>query len=342
MSDVGMRTRTRITAALVLAFALVGLPVLPTTGLASTPAGACQISPLSNGSIGSTAVVPAGFDPLHASDAELACYAFPPRPSNPEDLGRWEQAMSNAKHYVVPETQPDQRFVSLRPASLTSSGTASPNTLIQTNVNQTYAGYRVPTSQPVGESDWYGTDMQWVQPRDTFTGQNQVWGTWDAIGDGAFPQAGVYDGQGLSQPLFFWECAKYADAVPVTNLSAPLRGDTVLVDTEVGSFGGGNTMRFYFENEQNQSYTNLDESCGTYSTSTGTAWFSREVNQNLGTYGWGTFTSFQISDATALSQQRYGYIDSYSYIKDVIAYGSTTIASPSTPSYPGTYTMCNC
>ena len=37
---------------------------------------------------------PANFDPVSASDADLACYGFPPRPPGQENLAHWTKVMS--------------------------------------------------------------------------------------------------------------------------------------------------------------------------------------------------------------------------------------------------------
>lgn len=48
------------------------------------------------------AVPPRGFDPLAASDAELAEYQYPERPDQPEALAAWEHLVGDAKYPVAP------------------------------------------------------------------------------------------------------------------------------------------------------------------------------------------------------------------------------------------------
>jgi hypothetical protein len=45
---------------------------------------------------------PDGFNPLTASDAELACYQLPPRPADSARLAHWSQVMNSATNYIVP------------------------------------------------------------------------------------------------------------------------------------------------------------------------------------------------------------------------------------------------
>lgn len=46
---------------------------------------------------------PDGFDALHATDAELARYALPPRPADPKQLQSWQYAMGHVKHFIRPQ-----------------------------------------------------------------------------------------------------------------------------------------------------------------------------------------------------------------------------------------------
>ena len=54
----------------------------------------------------SAADPPEWFNPLTASDTDLAAYGFPPRPdaqANPKGYKSWQKAMAGAKHSIVPE-----------------------------------------------------------------------------------------------------------------------------------------------------------------------------------------------------------------------------------------------
>jgi hypothetical protein len=329
-------------ASLLLALLLEGGIAITSKGTAV--AGQCGPVALSNGNLGATSVAPPeAFDPSRASDADLRCYGFPSRPTNPQLLAGWNETVGHAKHYVVPQTHTDPNTPVLEPVAAAGSSPAlwhgTPYSLLSTNTNQKYAGYRLPTSQPQGTQNWYETQMEWVQPQFTFNHANQVWSIWDAIQDSAFPQAGTYQSQGSSL-IFFWECSNQPNAVPVTNITVN-PGDTVVVDTEEGAFSGGYNVHFFFEDVTTGGiYFNLYETCP--SPTNGPAWFSMEVNDNLGTNGWGSFQTFSISYAEADSNQQVNYINYFNYVKDIIKYNATEIASPSGIGSYGNYSMCNC
>ncbi len=44
-----------------------------------------------------------GFDPLKATNAELAAHGYPRRPTNPSALAAWTNVIAHAKHYVAPD-----------------------------------------------------------------------------------------------------------------------------------------------------------------------------------------------------------------------------------------------
>jgi hypothetical protein len=83
-------------------YALIGM----SAALALTvPAGRIEVAQASSQCISRTnpsIAPPSAFSPATASDAELRCYGFPPRPTNPEALTLWTYAMQHAKTYVGP------------------------------------------------------------------------------------------------------------------------------------------------------------------------------------------------------------------------------------------------
>lgn len=52
---------------------------------------------------GAPLVPPPGFDPVTASDEQLACYGLPPRPSGGDALAQWNDRMSHVRRYVIPK-----------------------------------------------------------------------------------------------------------------------------------------------------------------------------------------------------------------------------------------------
>ena len=52
---------------------------------------------------------PAGFDPINASDEELAYHGFPPRPNentDPKAYATWARAMNASATRIVPKLEP--------------------------------------------------------------------------------------------------------------------------------------------------------------------------------------------------------------------------------------------
>ncbi len=49
---------------------------------------------------------PSGFSPTGATAAELRCYGFPQRPTDPRQLTQWTRVMAQPRHYVVPQFGP--------------------------------------------------------------------------------------------------------------------------------------------------------------------------------------------------------------------------------------------
>lgn len=86
---------------------LVSIPVLAFA--IPSAAGALTKEPPVSHCIGGgyrSAQPPPDFSPLHASNAELACYGFPQRPSGKEQLAEWTSEMSHFRRYVVATVVP--------------------------------------------------------------------------------------------------------------------------------------------------------------------------------------------------------------------------------------------
>jgi len=109
------------------------------------------------------------FSPLHASDAELARYGFPPRPSDPNRLSRWNHAMSRAIHRLAPEPRiiPNVRMApadnTIWSGMIVPSGAGSYG---QSSIEHVEAEWEVPLASPArGDatcSTGYYTVANWV------------------------------------------------------------------------------------------------------------------------------------------------------------------------------------
>jgi len=74
---------------------------------------------------------------------------------------------------------------------------------------------------------------------------------------------------------------------------------------------------------------------------TGNAWFAYE---NLGgsTYGYTSFNTFQVTNATEDSTPTVGTINNYDYSRAVIYYNGVYYGAPGTVDSYGDFTICNC
>lgn len=118
---------------------------------------------------------PSGFSPTDATAAELRCYSFPQRPTDPRQLAQWTRVMAHPRHYVVPQfgpPVPSHQSTTSSP-STTSPSTISPSTISGAPVKDYYescvvggskclsapwAGYAIPSSKNTG---W--NNLQWTE-----------------------------------------------------------------------------------------------------------------------------------------------------------------------------------
>lgn len=97
---------------------------------------------------------PGGFNPLTATDAQLACYGFPKRPESSTGLAQWEDVMAHAKTYVAPALWPAG---TLQPPA---AGTVCSGCSYYTwygGGNYPWSGYAIAASN----NNWSG--LQWTQ-----------------------------------------------------------------------------------------------------------------------------------------------------------------------------------
>lgn len=176
--------------------------------------------------------IPRGFNALTATDAELATYGLPPRPTNPAMLSTWENAMSHLKQTIVPQFGP-----------VMNSAAINPNSLTGTDPNTNWAGYEA-DSKTNSSALYYTVSAQWAQPIVSNSGNKSAVAVWVGIGQG-----GATTNQGCVQAGFtsqetsptatysaWWE---WLDAGPqsVTNLSVN-GGDTVLAQVSYPESNG--------------------------------------------------------------------------------------------------------
>jgi hypothetical protein len=104
---------------------------------ARSPAAAADLFATNVPGVSAVGGPPAGFDPVHATDAELKAYAMPPRPNpttHPREYGNWKRAMLLVKTREIGEVTLTGRYHG--PAAITGHHTdASRGNTINTSGN---------------------------------------------------------------------------------------------------------------------------------------------------------------------------------------------------------------
>lgn len=147
------------------------------------------------GTPASFTVPPPGFSPLTASDAALAEFGFPARPTDAPHLARWQTVMSSYRKTASPLTMAaetcsldsaannlaQRKTTSYTPPSATqspevsSAGTNPPS--------NNWSGYEA--DAPAGPSTWTGIIGSWTQPGAGACNCNNTSGaTWVGLGGG--------------------------------------------------------------------------------------------------------------------------------------------------------------
>jgi hypothetical protein len=184
-------------------------------------------------------VPPDGFDPLTATDAQLAEYSFPARPTSGSKLDHWKQVMAKAKRAVP------------TPSICKKEQTESTATV-------NWSGYRSDAqNQPDGATTpYYGVDglyqQAYYQSACSPSAKESSWVGMDSWDNTTLTQAGTMIEAGKSQPYsaFYevyssnnrWSFGFYAD-VPVNP------GDNMYVDVTYFSpnLGSGDLTKYYYE-----------------------------------------------------------------------------------------------
>lgn len=242
-------------------WAIVGA-IIGTLGLSGLTV---QAQARSSSSIGVSLVYPqpaAGFDPLTATDAQLAYYGLPPRPpaSNHSALASWTTAMEHAKYEVA---SPDI----MGPTSFSSF------------TGDNWSGYYNPADQNGGEP-YNEVSANWTVPSVPSSGSGNQLDAWVGMGgvantggyqpqyDGYIEQAGTIST--ASDPAtyrFVWEYYTGSSSPLHYQGPAVTAGDSVYVDITTNTSTLETT--FFMENlTTNQYFSTPPESTPGWSGNT--------------------------------------------------------------------------
>lgn len=184
-----------VVAALVFAVVAAGTPAGSTAlraRAAGTPAAQCISASVS------FVAVPAGFRPETASDAQLQCYGFPPRPADPTALANWTTAMRAFKEMVGPPVW----VAEAAPQSIAPDGVVG----TQSNV---WAGYAAQTTHNPSISSFFKVSADWTVPNVNGTKAPEGLLAWVGLGGMNSPaylvQAGTVSQVASPQYQAWWE-----------------------------------------------------------------------------------------------------------------------------------------
>jgi hypothetical protein len=147
------------------------------------------------GPAGTTVVFPqppAGFDPETATDDELSVYGFPPRPTDPNLLGRWHEDVGSVQEVAPPDACQAPEQVDPEPPVAGDLVTS-----------KHWAGFA--DLNPKGNNQWAGIQGDYSQPNHTTTcpgGQEVSWIGLGGYGTGSLIQAGT--GIDAGDNLYAW------------------------------------------------------------------------------------------------------------------------------------------
>lgn len=115
----------------------------------------------------------AGFDPLTATDAELAANGLPIRPADPADLGVWRTAVT---HPVSTRSHACDQYAAPAPAATALPATRQPATApaIPTSTTANWAGYKV-TGHTYEDAYGYWTLQNTGTPPPDFAALSSQW-----------------------------------------------------------------------------------------------------------------------------------------------------------------------
>jgi len=142
------------------------------------------------------AAPPQGFDPLTASDADLASYGFPPRPdqqSSPKVYTSWAKAMEASKTRLMPNLEQTNIFHGPAKLGKATEGSAKKN---GTATSYNWSGYM----QFTGASSYGSSSVYYIVADSVVPVARQAFGVANCTWDYASTWAGI-DGWGSNDVL---------------------------------------------------------------------------------------------------------------------------------------------
>jgi hypothetical protein len=268
------------------AVASCGYATFPLASVTPMAGGGSQYSYDINGADAYVYVPPAGFSPTTATDAQLAEYGFPPRPTDPTALQQWQEEFSNWTGAATP------------PPFLTeSNGTSGDRT------SGTWSGYMIQGTL----NTFTQAETTFIEPDKSYPSSCSTYGevTWAGLGgwnnNDALAQDGTYIGNALgdiSSHQSWWEIYPQGPITP-TSLNASPDGH---FDASTRYVGNGTYRFFMYNYATGKSWVNDYESFDGHPDETAEAIAERPTNgatghaTNLTNFGTLTFSWAKAND----------------------------------------------
>lgn len=235
-------------------------------------------------------IPPNGFDPLMATDQQLAYYQLPPRPSTQAGLQRWTATVAHARPAPVPPFLAEGAQPISHPLK-SSGGFGTRNTPI-------WAGnYASGSTFTAVESDW--TEMDYLNPSGCTYPANSVWAGLGGVNSNNLAQDGSASNVfGLTKHQMWTEVLP---AGPLGTSVVATPGDYLIA--QVNRQNGG--FQFWVEDMTKLTYAGPFQSTSQYDGSTADA--ISEVPSGYNSESWASDLVFQYVSANLQPLGLYPY-----------------------------------
>jgi hypothetical protein len=278
----------------------------------STVAGTYSVAP------------PAGFNPITATDAQLQCYGFPPRPINANQLTAWTNVMSHLGPYIAPVVGG-----ATRETGATYGITPDSYVGVYNNTGPWY-GYLVLQSDNNYQTYNYGS-AEWTVPATHNCANTYSIATWVGIGGIGAPleQAGVESNYQCWTRFVYEDRPRDPQGISLIS-PAIAEGQTAVTSVQIS----GTTATYFLDNTQG-GYTNIQEGLSPSQIGQNAVDFVLEVPQGS-SYGW--ISTYPWQWTYLQSNTTSGYTNSFNYRASLpnvypYCYGDSTMGGS------GSYTM---
>lgn len=284
---------------------------------------------------------PVGFNPLTASDSDLAKYGFPARPSDAQGLAKWQSVMSKWKQSVI--VHADSTSLGVNQSGITTNS-------VTTGTTPKWAGYLDYNSTSNGFTDVHA--YSYAEPISAPSGSQYA----DWVGFGGMQISGLDGGSDVLQAgmiaqkttsgTIFTPCY---DILPAFSSTGPTplsgltisAGDQVYFDVSYTTANGGTFSWYVQDSTTGQATSNKLTGATTYYDGKEAEAVIEANGSSLGDFSSDAFT---LADTNNAGNLHYGLSDSSSpytsyQLSAVSQTTGDTLAAASTPTTSDSWTV---